>query len=245
MVCVMIHGVPDTPILWDALIKQLGLGKDQVRAPALPGFTAPPPPNFTASKEAYVDWLIDQLETEYAATGPIDLVGHDWGAILCIRAAQLRPDLIKSWTAMNAVILPGAHWHRVARLWQKPVVGKVLMACTRPWIARRMLPKVGMPAAMVNRDPHRFNRYMKRSILGLYRSAINVDNEWGDDLANLAKRGLVIWGGQDRFMSVKKAKRFSKMWDVPLHINPKQGHWAPYEDPQALANLLRQHWNQA
>lgn len=245
MVCVMIHGVPDTPILWDALIKQLDLGKDQVRTPALPGFTAPPPAGFTASKEAYLDWLIDLLEVEYAATGPIDLVGHDWGAILCIRAAHMRPDLIRSWTAMNAVIMPGARWHRGARHLQTPVVGDVLMTCLRPWLMRKILPTLGMPTSLAVTETIHFTRHMKRAILRLYRSAKDVDREWARDLSNLPKRGLVIWAGRDRFMPLRKAKRFSKEWNVPLRVNTELGHWSLCEDPRAVADPLRAHLDQA
>jgi len=244
MVCVMIHGVPDTPILWDALIKQLGLGKDQVITPALPGFAAPPPAGFTASKEAYVGWLIDLLEVECANSGPIDLVGHDWGAILCTRAAHLRPDLIKSWTALNAVIMPGARWHRVARLWQKPIVGEMLMVCARPWVMRRLLPTLGMPEPLAEIEAPQFSRHMKRSILRLYRSAKDVDNEWATNLSNLPKRGLVIWGMLDRFMPMRKAERFSEKWDVPLRVNETLGHWSLCENPGMVADKLRQHWEQ-
>ena len=245
MVCVMIHGVPDTPILWDVLIEQLDLGKDQVITPALPGFTAPPPTGFTVSKEAYVDWLIDLLEAEYANTGPIDLVGHDWGAILSIRVAHLRPDLIKSWTAVNAVIMPGARWHRGARHLQKPVLGEVLMACLHPWLMRQILPTLGMPVSLAKIEVAHFTRHMRQSILKLYRSAKDVDVEWATDLSNLPKRGLVIWAGQDRFMPTRKAERFSKKWDVPLTLNKELGHWSLCENPRLIADQLRQHWGQA
>lgn len=245
MVCVLIHGVPDTPILWDGLIPQLGLGADQIVTPALPGFTAPLPAGFTASKEAYVEWLIKQLEAEVAVSGPVDLVGHDWGAILCIRAASLRPDLIKSWAAMNAVIMHGARWHRAARLWQMPVIGGVLMALTRPWVMRWQLPKLGMPKALVQREAPHFTPDMKRAILNLYRSAKDVDNEWGSDHTNLPKHGMVIWGAQDRFMPLRKAKRFAHACNVTLHVDLDLGHWSLCEDPRSIAEQLRQHWVQS
>lgn len=245
MVCVLIHGVPDTPILWDGLISQLWLGADQIVTPALPGFTAPLPAGFPATKEAYVDWLITLLQAEYAKSGPVDLVGHDWGAVLCIRVAHLRPDLIKSWTAMNAVVMHGARWHRGARLWQTPVLGDLLMACTRPWILRWQLPKLGMPNALAQIEAPRFNSHMKRAILSLYRSAKNVDNDWGSDLNNLPKRGMVIWGAQDRFMPLRKAKRFSNQWNIPLQVDHDLGHWSLCEDPQGVAEKLHQHWAQS
>ena len=51
-----LHGVPDTPSMWDPLIAELGLGEDDYRAPAMPGFVSPAPQGFGSTKEEYVDW---------------------------------------------------------------------------------------------------------------------------------------------------------------------------------------------
>ena len=100
---VFVHGVPDTPALWGAAIDALGLQAGDYIAPALPGFGVPVPDGFTRTKDAYADWLVRQIE---AVGTPVDLVGHDWGALLSLRAASLRPDLIRSWCVTNAVIDP-------------------------------------------------------------------------------------------------------------------------------------------
>jgi len=88
----LVHGVPDTHHLWDKTRERLS--RRDVLAPDLPGFGAPTPPGFRPVKEAYVDWLIDEI----ARVGePVDLVGHDWGALLVQRVVSLRPDLIRTW----------------------------------------------------------------------------------------------------------------------------------------------------
>ena len=51
----------------------------------------------------------------FAAHGPIDIVGHDWGALIAQRVAMLHPDLIRSWAISNAVIDPDYRGHRLAR----------------------------------------------------------------------------------------------------------------------------------
>ena len=83
-----VHGVPDTPALWNPLIAALGLKPGDYLAPALPGFGTEKPAGFRSTKDEYAAWLVAQME---AAGGPVHIVGHDWGALLTLRAASLRP----------------------------------------------------------------------------------------------------------------------------------------------------------
>src|SRR5262245_44401910 len=92
MPAVLVHGVPDTPALWDGV--RAHLSRTDVLAPNLPGFEHPVPKGFTATKDEYVAWLIGELE---AIGEPVDLVGHDWGSILVQRVVSLRQDLIRTW----------------------------------------------------------------------------------------------------------------------------------------------------
>jgi pimeloyl-ACP methyl ester carboxylesterase len=72
MPAVFVHGVPDTQRVWEAVTSRLHR-KDVVTL-SLPGFGCPVPTGFSATKEAYVDWLLGRLA---AVQRPIDLVGHD------------------------------------------------------------------------------------------------------------------------------------------------------------------------
>jgi pimeloyl-ACP methyl ester carboxylesterase len=89
MPAVFVHGVPDTHRVWTALLSRLGR-KDVVTL-SLPGFGGPVPDGFGATKDAYVDWLLGELARQRE---PVDLVGHDWGALLVLRAVSLRPGAV-------------------------------------------------------------------------------------------------------------------------------------------------------
>ena len=98
MPVVFVHGVPDTLRVWDAVISRLDR-QDVVRL-SLPGFGCPAPDGFSATKEAYVDWLIGQLG---ALTGAIDIVGHDWGCShwwQLERPAEVAAELQRHWAAV-------------------------------------------------------------------------------------------------------------------------------------------------
>ena len=70
MPAVFVHGVPETPAVWDGLRSHLH--RDDVIALQLPGFGCPRPDGFGATKEEYVAWLVDELE-RIKPQGPIDL----------------------------------------------------------------------------------------------------------------------------------------------------------------------------
>ena len=97
MPIVFVHGVPDTQRVWDVVVSRLE--RKDVVTPPLPGFGCPLPSGFSATKEAYVEWLLGQLG---ALPGPVDLVGHDWGGLLAVRAVSLRPDAVRTWAAASA-----------------------------------------------------------------------------------------------------------------------------------------------
>lgn len=243
MTILFLHGVPDTPEIWRPLLRALQLPPGTVRTPAMPGFGTPYPQHFIATKEGYLDWLLRKMEDATAeAGGPIDMVGHDWGALLVLRAAALRPDLVRSWAVANAVPYPDYSWHTAAKCWQTPGLGELFMAVTRAPLLRRSLERQGVPADIARLETRQWNRLMKRSILTLYRSAIDLATDWSKDLGTLPERGLVIWGDQDPYVPVEIAKAFIKKWNTPLHLESGAGHWAIAERADAIADRLTRHW---
>ncbi|KCZ52434.1 alpha/beta fold hydrolase [Hyphomonas pacifica] len=239
---IFVHGVPDTPHLWQPLIKALGLTEADYKAPALPGFGCPRPDGFSATKDAYADWLVSQMES---ADEPVDIVGHDWGALLTLRAASLRPDLVRSWCVTNAVIDPDYSGHTMARRWATPLVGEMVMLGMRN--KQRLLPALmqgGMPADLAKQEVPLIDKTMRQCILSLYRSAVGLrfKGEWVEDLKNLPSQGQLFWGETDPYVDLSVAERFSKTHNVPLHIEKGAGHWACAERAEQFAGLLKEHW---
>ena len=141
MPAIFVHGVPDTAHVWHSVTA--GLDRPDVVTVALPGFGCAVPAGFAATKEAYVDWLLDVVA---AAGQPVDLVGHDWGALLVVRAASLRPELVRTWAAGAAPIDPEYEWHETARMWQTPGQGEAVMELMTPDAMTAGLANVGVPA---------------------------------------------------------------------------------------------------
>lgn len=240
-----IHGVPDTPAVWAPLIAALnGISPEHIHTPALPGFTAPPPQGFVPDKEAYTDWLIRHIRTLHENHGPIDIVGHDWGALLTLRAASLHPELIHSWTVSGAVIHPAYRGHITARRWSTPLLGELVMMLTSPALIRKELIKEGLPKEIAAEEASHWNKPKRQCILGLYRSAkgLRFTGDWVSDLRNLPAKGLVLWGAGDPYVEAHYGESFAKAQNVPFYVEDTSGHWMIAQTPAFAARYLNALW---
>src|SRR6266446_1851812 len=138
---IFVHGVPDTTRVWDKVRSRLA--RRDVIAIELPGFGTPRPAAFQPTKDGYVDWLLSRLARE---PKPVDIVGHDWGALLVLRAISLRPELARTWAVGAAPLDPDYEWHKAAKLWQTPEVGERVMEATTPEALAAALTAAGVPA---------------------------------------------------------------------------------------------------
>ncbi len=241
-----LHGVPDSPAIWRPLLAALDLGDTPIAVPALPGFTAPLPAGFPATKEAYADWAVGQAEALFAQHGPIDIIGHDWGALIAQRVAMLRPDLLRSWAISNAVIDPDYRGHRVASIWNTPILGEIFMALSKPAKLAEGLAAQGMPADIAAEEADQWrNKDKRRAILKLYRSAkgLSFEHDWARDVGKLPAQGALIWGADDPYVQLSVAQRFSANTGIPLTVIDGAGHWAIAERPAEVAAALHRFWS--
>jgi pimeloyl-ACP methyl ester carboxylesterase len=237
MAVVLVHGVPDTHRLWDKVRSHLT--RRDVLAPSLPGFDSAVPPGFAATKEAYVDWLVGEIERVGA---PVDLVGHDWGSLLVQRVASLRPDLVRTWACGDGPVDREYVWHDLAQQWQTPDVGEAVMAVMTGEALAEGLPAAGVPPADARIVGDFVDDRMKDCILRLYRSAVHVGEEWEDGVARVTRPALVLWGADDPYVTPRFAERLAARVRGDLVLFAGCGHWWPYERPAETAAALEQFW---
>jgi pimeloyl-ACP methyl ester carboxylesterase len=188
MTAVFVHGVPETSRIWDGLRRRVD--RHSV-ALALPGFGNPRPAGFGATKDEYAQWLADSLNE---LGGPIDLVGHDWGALLTLRVATAFDVPLRSWAVDVANIFhPDFVWHETAQIWQTPGVGEEWMRSRADGFAAR-LAGAGVPTEQAEAIASEHDETMSACILALYRSAIpNVSADWGAEAGRPTRApGLVL-----------------------------------------------------
>jgi pimeloyl-ACP methyl ester carboxylesterase len=244
MPVVLVHGVPETPAVWEHLRSELT--RSDVVAPQLPGFGCPRPEGFGATKEEYVRWLVSELET-IAADGPIDLVGHDWGGGFVVRVVSTRPDLVRSWvTDVAGIGDVDFEWHDVAKIWQTPGEGEQFfeqqMAST-PDERGSVFEMFGVPHDRAVTMASWGDPVMAESILALYRSAVHVGKEWGPDFKDIPKPGLVLVPSEDPLLSDVSATKSAHRAGASLQKLEGIGHWWMLQDPARGARALESFWS--
>jgi pimeloyl-ACP methyl ester carboxylesterase len=245
MTALFVHGLPETAQIWDSLRRVLG--HDSV-AVALPGFGVPRPAAFSATKDAYAEWLADALaEIET----PIDLVGHDVGALLVLRVATALDVPLRSFAVDVAPIFhPGFVWpERVHRL-QTPGVGEDLLRAMRkadpdvPESTVARLANAGVPMKDAKAIGAAHDETMSRSILDFYRSAVpNVAADWWTDVKGPTRsRGLVLLlpdPPEAEQMSVEVARRLGA---ETARLDGLEHCWMA-QAPEIVAGVLQRFWS--
>jgi pimeloyl-ACP methyl ester carboxylesterase len=195
MTVVFVHGLPETAQIWDPLRRFLG--GDSV-ALALPGFGVPRPAGFSATKDAYAQWLAGTLAR---MDGPIDVVGHDIGALVTMRVATAFDVAMRSYVVDVAEIFhPDLVWPDRVHQLQTPEVGERLLRAARerdpadPASLAARLAEAGVPVELAKDIGAAHDETMSRSILDFYRSAApNVAADWWKDVKGpTPARGLVL-----------------------------------------------------
>lgn len=237
MPAVLVHGVPDTHRLWGAL--RAHLARTDVTAVALPGFGTPLPAGFAATKEAYVEWLIGALER---IGTPVDLVGHDWGAILVQRVVSLRPDLIRTWACGAGVVDVDYVWHDLAQQWQTPGAGEQMMAMFTPEALAEALAAGGVPPESARETARHVDATMKDAILRLYRSAVHVGREWQAGVETIARPALILWAQDDPYVAPVFGERLAARVGGEFVLLADCGHWWPLQRPAEAAVALERFW---
>jgi len=234
---VFLHGVPETASLWDDLRAEL---EQPSVALSLPGFGSPRPAGFTATKDDYLAWLIVELES---LGEPVDLVGHDWGAILTLEVARRRSDLLASWTVDLANALhPDYVWHGLADIWQTPEAGEQFWAdqlATSLTDRAGVFQLFGVPEAGALKLAEMADAEMAECILSLYRSATpNPFADWGGALTPCQAPGTVLIAENDAFGDATLATEVATALGVRVEHIAGRGHWWALEDAAGSATMV-------
>ncbi len=235
---VFLHGVPETTHIWHKMRSRLAR---ESLALSLPGFGCARPEGFAATKDAYAQWLVEELSR---FNEPVDLVAHDWGALLTLRVATTHGELLRSWTVDVASGLhPDAKWHDVARVWQTPEEGEAFVDSISNATAEQLAP-IYEGYGLAHDDAlavaqHSIDPVMGQCILDLYRSATpNLYADWGSALAQTSAPGLVLLAENDSFNDETNAAWVAQRLGARTAALANVGHWWALQDPDSALRVI-------
>src|SRR5881628_2852875 len=116
------------------------------------------------------------------------------------------------------------------------------MAAMTPAALAEGLPAAGVPPADARAAAAHVDDLMKGCILRLYRSAVNVGEEWEDDVARITRPALVLWSRDDPYVAPRFAERLAARVRGELVLLEGCGHWWPLERPAEAAAALERFW---
>lgn len=251
MPTVLIHGVPETPIIWTDFVQCLDRPVTLLHLPGFGRGAGPALPD----KDAYADWLAGELR---GLGGPIDLLAHGWGGHLATRVVTAYDvpvrswitDVLGTWHAQNS-------WHPVARLWQSDQAEASLRAVRDHDTATierlygvpasgmaPLLVGQGMPEDLAVRLEAEVGDDMIAAILALYRSAYpNLWTSWGRQLPERSPvPGLALSPTAHPWNNQRQTAEMADRLGMALHSLEGLGHSWMATDPQRLAPMVTAFW---
>jgi pimeloyl-ACP methyl ester carboxylesterase len=238
---VFLHGNPGSRLDWQPLVAEIG---EFGRALAfdMPGFgQADAPRDFGYRIEDYaefIDGALGELGVERA-----HLVLHDFGGAFGLCWAAGHPNALASAVAFNTGTWSHGRWHRVARLWRRPVVGELVMALTNRRAWRKSLSGgPGLPVEMIDRMYDDFDHDTRRTVLRLYRATplpYPAAAGWSAALAELDRPALIVWGASDPFVGPSRAADLQVPFPSAEVIELEgSGHFPYADNPAGTADAV-------
>ncbi|WP_193043685.1 alpha/beta fold hydrolase [Mycolicibacterium baixiangningiae] len=251
---VFLHGVPETSVVWNGLRERLADDGVETVALDLPGFGSPRPAGFGATKDEYAAWLAETLRN---VGGPVDVVGHDWGAGIVLRTVTAFDVPVRSWVVdCGSVFHPNYQWHEMAQVWRTPGRGEEWIAAfvaSDPSNAAAPGEPGWLKSAFLTLCPNAADRSklnasidttMGGCILDLYRSATpNIHADWATELSRPSQiPGLVLRGTADESDDPAASVEVAARLGARTAELDGLGHWWMMEDPEATAMTLCSFW---
>ncbi|MDQ7809261.1 alpha/beta fold hydrolase [Amycolatopsis sp. A133] len=261
---VYVHGLGGSSTNWTdlaALLAPVAGGT----APDLPGFgCSEPEEGFDFSLQAHADVVVRHIET---VGGPVHLFGNSMGGAIALLVAAQRPELVKTLTLISPAVPdlrldPRRLSDPRMALAYLPLVGARVRAQLAALGPRERAAQV---IKLCFADPSRFPESRLEELTeehgaragfawaapAMARSTFAIFRAWSTrgkaslwSVAPLVKAPtLVVWGREDRVISVKRAVRTARA--IPrarLLVLPRTGHVAQMERPIVVAKAVLGMW---
>jgi pimeloyl-ACP methyl ester carboxylesterase len=239
----MLHGFPDSAELWRKMIPTLVQAGFQVVAPDQRGFGE------TSAPASEADYALDKIIADAIALldalclDQVDLVAHDWGAIVGWALVAAHPTRFRRYVAFS-VGHPSSYAD--GGFEQKLKGWYVLMFQARGFAEAmiragdfrilRVMTKNNPETALWARDMSRPGRLT--AAINWYRA--NFKLLFGRPIGRVRVPVLGVWSSDDIALSEDQMTGSVKYMDAPFRYARLDGvgHWIPVDAPEAASRLV-------
>jgi pimeloyl-ACP methyl ester carboxylesterase len=239
-----LHGIPTSSDDWSELLERTG-----GLAPDLIGFGR-------SGKGGHLDYSLGGLSDfvveflDELGVDQVKLVAHDWGAAVALTLAERQPDRVERIALCNPLApVPTVHWHRLARIWRRPLIGELAMGSTTKALFARELRRASAspdtwPKARVDLLWEQFDQGTQRATLRLHRTTdtpLLVSTTAA--LEHVTHATLIVLGESDPWRDARDTDELAaRLPDVIVTRFAAAGHWPWLDDPaaaRAIEDFLR------
>ncbi len=233
---VFVHGLGGASNSFQMLIGALG-GFRCVR-PDLPGSGRSARPFQALTMELFIETISEVVEK--VGGGPVHLVGHSLGTLVCQHLAARRPEWVKSLTLFGPIGEPSdAARQRLrdrARAARQDGMIAIAEAATEGGLSSSSANANPLLAPFV-RESH-----MRQDPEGFAQACEALAAAEGADLRFLRCPALFVTGDEDAIAPPSATQAIAdKVKGSKIKVLEHCGHWTPFERPRDCAKLLSDH----
>lgn len=251
---ILLHGFPEFWYGWKHQIPALAAAGYRVIVPDQRGYNLSDKPK---GLDHYVIYkLVDDIVALAEALGysTVNLVGHDWGAIVAWSLGILYPDKIRKLTIMNVphpVVFQRTLRSSISQLlkswyvfsFQVPAVSEWMMSWGDYSFAANMIKRTGKPTTFSDADLEHYKTAWRNpgamtSMINWYRAYLQKPPTRPENV-RLPMPTLMIWGAKDQFLSAQMAQPSIELCDNgKLVMIDDATHWVQHDAADQVNSLL-------
>jgi pimeloyl-ACP methyl ester carboxylesterase len=251
---ILLHGFPETSIMWAGLMERLGVEGYRCFAPDQRGYSPGARPGNVEDYE-YLKLVSDVMALADAlGCARFHLIGHDWGSAVGWALMHLHPDRVCSWTAMSvphmdafaSAIADDADQRERSRymgffmLPEKPessLMADDFGALRSLWssIPREQVDEYVSVFSQTGALTAALNWYRANPVLLEKRRE-------GPKFGLVQHPTLLIWGNQDIAVGRVAIERTAQYMKGPYRLAElNAGHWLVQEEPERVHDEILRH----
>lgn len=248
---IMLHGFPQDMKMWKPVASVLAAKGYAVHAINQRGYSPGAQPRAVSSYN--LRHLASDIKAfvDAESTGPVHLVGHDWGGSVVWQFAATWPEELASVAVLSmphpsALRRSGGLAQAVHSLYILPLLippaMRLLLNVRNSELARLWLKKMGMTENLADKSIALLRRPgVLEGSLRWYQ-ALPIDIARFRDVEQISAPSLYVWGSRDAAVTRGAAEATLKYLSHGDFVETNDSHWLVDESPATIAGLLVTHF---